>query len=227
MASFLEHWKEKKNFIFIGEAGCGKSEIALNLASLLAQQTGQNGITGVDLFDMDQTKPLFRSRDLADEMAARGVTLHYQDQYLDSPQAVGGVGPAMADPSRFTIIDAGGDKNGARLIGAYANWINRDDSIAFYVVNPYRPWSGDIYAIDATLTSILAVSHIMAFHMMANPNLGHDTSLADWQEGIQKAREILDPFTRIEALACGATYAAEIKEALPLLPIDFYIDYKL
>ena len=58
--TFEELMKEKKNFVFIGEAGSGKSEIVLNVANKLAQATGKK----VDLFDLDQTKPLYRSRDM-------------------------------------------------------------------------------------------------------------------------------------------------------------------
>ena len=61
--NFGDVLKEKKNFLFIGEAGSGKSEIVLNVAAKLARETGKK----VDLFDMDQTKPLYRSRDMADD----------------------------------------------------------------------------------------------------------------------------------------------------------------
>lgn len=39
--TFDDLMKEKKNFVFIGEAGSGKSEIVLNIANKLAQQTGK------------------------------------------------------------------------------------------------------------------------------------------------------------------------------------------
>ena len=47
--NFGDVLKEKKNFLFIGEAGSGKSEIVLNVAAKLARETGKK----VDLFDMD------------------------------------------------------------------------------------------------------------------------------------------------------------------------------
>lgn len=78
--TFEELLKEKKNFVFIGEAGSGKSEIALNIACRLAEAGGK----AVDLFDLDQTKPLYRSRDLQESFRGRGVDIHFQDQYLDA-----------------------------------------------------------------------------------------------------------------------------------------------
>ena len=94
MALFYESEKtiddlmnEKKNFVFIGEAGSGKSEIILNVAHMLAERTGKK----VDLFDLDQTKPLYRSRDMQEAFAKAGVTIFYQEQFQDAPTQVGGV----------------------------------------------------------------------------------------------------------------------------------------
>ena len=63
----LEH---KKNFVFLGEAGSGKSELAVNFARQLARRTQRE----VHFFDLDMTKPLFRSRDAAGELEQAGVT---------------------------------------------------------------------------------------------------------------------------------------------------------
>ena len=66
--TFEQLMDEKKNFVFIGEAGSGKSEIVLNIANKLAERTGRQ----VDLFDLDQTKPLYRSRDMQEDFEKRG-----------------------------------------------------------------------------------------------------------------------------------------------------------
>ena len=71
--TFEQLMDEKKNFVFIGEAGSGKSEIVLNIANKLAEKTGKQ----VDLFDLDQTKPLYRSRDMQQDFAKRGVNIIY------------------------------------------------------------------------------------------------------------------------------------------------------
>ena len=47
--TFEELMKEKKNFVFIGEAGSGKSESELNIANKLVQTTGKT----VDLYGVD------------------------------------------------------------------------------------------------------------------------------------------------------------------------------
>ena len=76
---------KKTNFILIGETGCGKSEIALNLAEYLAKNTDKH----VHLIDMDMTKPLFRSRDLLNSGKLSDVNIHYEEQFFDAPTVVG------------------------------------------------------------------------------------------------------------------------------------------
>lgn len=68
------------NYAFIGESGCGKSELAINLAYRL-HSCGKE----VHLFDLDQTKPLFRSRDLKERLLQDGIRFHYEEQYYDTP----------------------------------------------------------------------------------------------------------------------------------------------
>lgn len=53
--TIMDLLKEKKNFILIGEAGSGKSEITLNLAVKLAEMTGKT----VDL--LTSTRPSLSS----------------------------------------------------------------------------------------------------------------------------------------------------------------------
>ena len=97
----LEH---KKNFVFLGEAGSGKSELAVNFARQLARRTQRE----VHFFDLDMTKPLFRSRDAAGELEQAGVTVHFQEQFMDAPTLVGGVSPTLRDPGALAVMDVGG-----------------------------------------------------------------------------------------------------------------------
>ena len=52
MSKFSELLACKKNFVFIGETGSGKSEIALNVAVALQKRKERS----VHVFDLDQTK---------------------------------------------------------------------------------------------------------------------------------------------------------------------------
>lgn len=61
--------------------GSGKSEISINFAKWLVQLQDKP----VHFFDMDMTKPLFRSRDVEMQMEALGIICHHEKQFLDAP----------------------------------------------------------------------------------------------------------------------------------------------
>ena len=105
-----------RKLVFLGEAGCGKSEIAMQLALTLAAQGG-----AVHFFDLDQTKPLMRARDAAALLEAGGVTFHFAEQYADIPTQTGGLLPLLMDESAVVLLDVGGGDTGAKLIGGYAH----------------------------------------------------------------------------------------------------------
>ena len=102
--------------VFLGEAGCGKSELAVQWALTAAERRRD-----VHFFDLDQTKPLLRSRDAAALLEGAGVTVHFEQQCADAPTQVGGLVPLLLDKSKSVILDVGGNDTGARLIGGYAH----------------------------------------------------------------------------------------------------------
>ena len=81
--------------VFLGEAGCGKSELAVHLALELAEQGRE-----VHFFDLDQTKPLMRSRDAEALLTGAGITVHFQQQCADAPTQVGGLVPLLTDAGK-------------------------------------------------------------------------------------------------------------------------------
>ena len=168
------------NFIFIGEAGSGKSEIAINFAIDLAANSNKS----IHFFDMDMTKALFRSRDLSEKLINLGIKVHYQEQYMDAPTLVGGVNRLLKDEDSIVIMDIGGDYIGARSIGGFAPLLNKDNTVIYYVLNSLRPWSYDIEHIDGTLSQILKVSHINLdkIKLIDNSNLGIETKEEDYLE---------------------------------------------
>lgn len=110
------------NFVFVGEAGSGKSEISINFAKWLVQLQDKP----VHFFDMDMTKPLFRSRDVEMQMEALGIICHHEKQFMDAPTVVGGVNRLLKDEDCYVVMDVGGDHIGARAIGGYAPKLNKD-----------------------------------------------------------------------------------------------------
>ena len=194
-------WKaapEATNFVFIGEAGSGKSELALNLAWRLQERKERP----VHFFDLDMTKPLFRSRDICEQLESAGISVHFEEQFMDAPTLTGGVTQLLRNSAVYTVLDVGGDYIGARSIGGYAALLNRPDTAVYYVINPYRPWSMTLEHIDKVLGETLGVSHIQldCLQLVGNPNLGPDTTADDILSGEQMLVELVGPYKPINFL---------------------------
>jgi hypothetical protein len=214
----LNELQRHSNSIFLGEAGCGKSELAVHLALELARQGRE-----VHFFDLDQTKPLMRSRDAEGLLEKAGVTVHFQQQYADAPTQVGGLIPLLLDEKKAVILDVGGNDTGAKLIGGYAHLLKAAD--VWFVVNPYRPWSATTEHIDGTLSAILRASRLKMPRFLLNPNLGGGTTLEEYLFGIKLGLELLSPYVAVEAAAVPAPLyeQAKAETALPLIPITSHI----
>ncbi len=211
-----------KNFMFLGEAGCGKSEISVNLAMELAS-TG----APVHFFDLDMTKPLFRSRDIAEIMRRAGISVHFEKQFYDAPTTTGGVGKMLSDDSCYTILDIGGDHIGARAAGTFAQFIKANNCVVYYIINPYRPWSSTLEHIDAVLGQILKAARLQLtdIRFIGNPNLGISTSAAEVEHGISETKKLLGGTVQPEFYCVSKELAAEIKSEEKIFPIGLYLSY--
>lgn len=217
---------DKNNFVFLGEAGSGKSEIAINLALELARL----GTKPVHFFDLDMTKPLFRSRDLKDELEKNNVIVHFEEQFMDAPTTTGWVTRALRDSEAYVVMDVGGDYIGARAVGGYAPSINRDNTVVYYVVNPFRPWSLDMEHIDHVLGQILGVSHIQLkqLKLLGNPNLGIETNKEDIEKGIALLKETVECYQPLEGICMQEKFAEDFAPlvAAQIWPIHLYLTYE-
>lgn len=213
------------NFVFLGEAGSGKSEIAINFAEYLNRQ----GTKPVHFFDMDMTKPLFRSRDVCGQMERDGIVFHYQQQFMDAPTLVGGVRELLHRQDCYVVMDVGGDYIGARSIGGIMSGVRREDTVIYYVLNAFRPWSGDIDHIDETLGAILGVSHIGVeeLHFISNPNLGSMTGVDEVAEGCRRMAALIHPYRPIDFTCVREDLQqdAEEKVGKELFPLHLYLTY--
>lgn len=215
----------KSNFIFVGEAGSGKSEIAINFAKYIVDLNEKP----VHFFDMDMTKPMFRSRDVKAEIEEMGIIFHHEEQFFDAPTVVGGVNLLLKDENCYVVMDVGGNDIGARAIGGFAPKVNQDSTVVYYVLNAYRPWSGNLNHIDGTLSSILKMSHIKLdkVHMISNPNNGISTTVEEILEGNLKTLEMIGALINIDFTCVNKSLYEEVKARtdIPLMPIHLYLTY--
>lgn len=200
--------------VFLGEAGCGKSELSVHWAL----QAAAEGKT-VSFFDLDQTKPLMRSRDVENLLESAGVSVRFEHQTADAPTQVGGLVPALLDEKRTVILDVGGNDTGARLIGGCAHLLKSAD--AYFVVNPYRPWSGTVEHIDGTLSAVLRAARLGLPRFLLNPSLGAQTTAEEFLTGLETGLRLLSPYVTVEAAAVTESLLPQVEShtELPLIPI--------
>lgn len=217
---------KKKNFVFVGEAGCGKSEIAINFAIQFAKISDKP----VHFFDLDQTKPLFRSRDVAEMLMEKNVNFHYEEQFFDAPTIVGGVREHLLDENAVVVIDVGGDHLGSRLIGGFSHILNRENAQNFFVINSYRPWSRELVTIDGTMARVLGMAHIDLANVsiMSNPNLGVTTTAEEIISGNEKLKDMITEYLPVEYMCAMEELCPQIegKVDTPIIPVNLYLTYE-
>lgn len=220
---FSDLLKEKKNFLFIGEAGSGKSEIVLNTAAKIAKETGAK----VEVFDMDQSKPLYRSRDMKDAFAQKGVDINFQLQFQDAPVVVGGVAESLKNPDVYTLLDIGGGQYASRVVGVYAHLLRDDNTVPVYVLNPFRPWAKSLRSIDEMMSDILSAARMNRIYILGNPNLGYQTSVDELMEGIEKLDNMLAGIVKIGSIVVRDDIyeKAKAKTDRDLFPIELFLTY--
>ena len=114
-----------KNFVLTGEAGSGKTEVAINLALRMAAEGGRE----IHFFDMDQTKPLFRARGAEEVLRSGGVHVHYQEQFMDAPTVAPAVSERLRDSESVVLLDVGGGAYGSHMIGQFSCFLGGEDTL--------------------------------------------------------------------------------------------------
>lgn len=216
---------DTRNYVLIGEAGSGKTEIAANLALLLARtQT-----LPVCLIDMDQTKCLFRARDFSSLLKERHVHMAENPELWDSPLMPQGVSTLIREDGVRCVLDAGGNAVGATMLGQYAALLAERQTRYFYVINPCRAFSGSIEDIQESLTAILLSARIPRerLELIVNPYMGEYTTADLIVEAAgQLKEELAKADLRISGLAVSEKFSGEVKKrvTLPVLELSTFVD---
>ncbi|MDK2784361.1 MAG: hypothetical protein PWQ41_450 [Bacillota bacterium] len=173
--------------IFAGAFGSGKTEIALNYA-LHAARNGQK----VALVDLDIVSPYFRSRDMAEELAAKGIEVIAPAGELaqaDLPVIVPRIHGALADPELTVVVDVGGDDPGATALGQFSDELKKQKYAMLLVINTCRPFTQDVAGIAQMREVIERATHLKATGLIANTNLAAETTPGIIRTGLTVVQE--------------------------------------
>lgn len=216
----------KRLNLFTGHFGSGKTEIAINYALKLKEQAG---IEKVTLVDLDIVNPYFCSRDLTEELNARGIRVISQGKHLANAELMvvtPEVLSAFNQKDHTVIFDIGGDDMGATALGQYNRFFQEEDYEMFFVVNTLRPLTGDALAVKDHLQAIEQAARLKVTKLISNSNLSFETELDQILEGERITRAIGQDlglpvaFTTVRRDLAEAAAGAITGE---ILPIDIYM----
>lgn len=210
--------------IVTGHYGSGKTNLALNLALMLAGEGRQTCIV-----DLDIVNPYFRTNDqraLLEQHGIRVIAPIYANTNLDIPALPAEINAVFDDKKYTILLDVGGDDAGAAALGRYADEILRENDYRhFYVVNFRRPLTGSPEQAVGILREIEAAGRVKADAIINNTNLAVDTGRQTVQESIEKT----DRLCRLTGLPLAFTSVRDDlapalqKEAPFVLPVKIFI----
>lgn len=190
--------------IFTGHFGSGKTEIAINYALYLQNQSRdkrerdrrEKAATGTALVDLDLVNPYFRSRAAREFLRQQGVEAVVPPEEFLSTDL-----PVL--PARFynrmrrivaaggrLIIDVGGDECGALVLGHLKPWLQETGYNLWLVVNPYRPFSRRAEEVVETCRRIERASRLRINGLVGNPHLAEYTTPAVVEAGSKVIKEV-------------------------------------
>lgn len=165
---------QKRVILITGDYGCGKTNLAVNLALLLAEK-GK-----VSVVDMDTVNPYFRTADFGKTLAKRGINVvfpQYANTNLDIPVLNFDLESVISE-SDFTIIDVGGSDAGAYPAGRYESLFKSlgERLEMLYVFNMYRLCERSADEVVGTLREIESACRLKCTALVNNSNLGSETT---------------------------------------------------
>lgn len=159
--------------IVCGHYGCGKTNLALNLA-LEAASAG-----AVTLVDLDIVNPYFRSyeyRALLDAQNVRLIAPVFAGTTLDTPTLSPELFSIFAPGAGRVFIDAGGDDAGATALGGLHAQLEAAGYEMLYVINRYRALTQTPEEAAGLLGEIEAACRLRAAGVVNNSHLGVETT---------------------------------------------------
>ena len=178
----------KKINIITGHYGSGKTEFAINYALKLKDVYGSSVIC-----DMDIVNPYFRTNDAVDFLKKENVNViapEYANTNLDLPSLPSDIISVFSENSPPSVLDVGGDDDGAIALGQFYPYISKEDYEMFFVINALRPDTSDSDDIIKLIKDIEYVSRCKVTSIVNNTNLSYLSSVKDITDSLKLIDEV-------------------------------------
>ena len=182
----------KKLIIVVGHYGSGKTNVAVNIAMAL-----RNESYPVTLVDLDTVNPYFRAADASSELNRMGIVTiipEFANTNVDIPSLpaeINGIFDAVSDgrdPERYYIFDVGGD-DGSAALGMYRDRIVSAGYEMICVINRYRPLISRPDDAVSDMEDIERYSGLEVTSAVNNSSVGAETVTDDLLSSVQYAHE--------------------------------------
>jgi hypothetical protein len=203
-------FKEKRIRIITGHYGSGKTEFAVNYTFGLAATGKKTAIV-----DLDIVNPYFRSREMEPQLTEKGIRV-----ISSSLKGLSGDVPALSpeifsvlqDTSYEVVLDVGGDKVGARALGRYHEYFDREPYDMLFVLNANRHQTNTVDGAVSYLKSIEESSKQKITALVNNTHLCGNTTV----EEIIKGQRLCEDVSK--ALGLPIKYVVVEKKFVDMLP---------
>jgi hypothetical protein len=189
--------------------------------------------TAITLVDLDIVNPYFRSTDNQEFLKSIRVRLLGPvsgASNLDTPSLSPAIASAFmdADYRHKVLVDVGGDPDGARALGRFAEIIALRTYHLFYVVNTNRPQARLVQTNLSILREIEQTSHLKATGISGNTHLKEETTVEGIVAALPCLQELAEktglPLVCLTAPRPLATKMVEyLPNELPLYPVDIIV----
>lgn len=169
MRIFEPHLAASRVTLFTGNFGSGKTEVALNFSLAAAIHE-----PGVRVADLDIVNPYFRSRDVTEYMAARGVQVIAPAgglRHADLPVILPEVRGLIEDHGARAVLDVGGDPVGARVLGSFHGSFDEAEMDLVVVLNGNRPFTDTPQGCVKMIRDIEDASRLRVTAIVGNTHL--------------------------------------------------------
>ncbi len=178
--------------IVVGHYGSGKSEFSVNYAIALAVEGHKTAIV-----DLDIANPYFRSREKQSLMESKGISVYSNtfgyDITADLPAISAGIKAPLEDNTYRTVLDVGGNAEGARILNQFSKYFSRDipgegfaigkNTDIFCVINGNRYETRTLDTAIGHIHSIEQEIHLKVTGLINNTHMLRETTCADVLKG--------------------------------------------
>lgn len=184
---------KKRIIIVTGHYGSGKTEFAVSLALMLAQE--QNRLfPRLALIDLDIANPYFRSRERRGLLEEAGIgvygSLYKTEVTAELPALSANVRKPLEDKDCCVIIDAGGNDSGALVLNQFKKYYTPDETAVLAVLNFNRFETQDVSGAIAHINAIEAVTGLEIEGLVNNTHLLRETTAETLLKGHALCAEV-------------------------------------